>query len=432
MFAVAVRRVALLLGLFTTAAHALEIVPERLVGSGDRLWPAPFGTIVGAATAHAAGQYVVFFSEASDGGSGLVHGVWLWDGVSCQLVIDSTMLEGTSGLLAGQIYSVDESGLVVVNVENYGLIAWKDGILTPIFLVGDEPPGGPPGRVFESFTHPVLDDGTVYFLAGFVGVQGDVRMYAWTLEGGPVQFGLGVLQSPGVPTPTAGGVLFGAADPQGNPFHRTIWFREPAGAITLHFRFDSPLPGEPPGSYWTPIYHQLGVTDSGFVVGGAASTNQTTGIFRVAGGVVEPVAVKGEPDPASGHPFVGFDSEFAARGERIAATMAWGPSGTTVGKTLLLQDVDRSIYPVVSEGGILDGQPVGFFHVTYGGLSADRLAFDAWRPSDVAVWLVDLTGEPVPSLLEVPALGPGAAAVFVAALAVVAAGVLRRRRSTVC
>src|SRR5690606_35513555 len=91
------------------------------------------------------GDYVVYFAFGFDGKGTEIDGVWLWDGQTHRLVIDSSMPDGQVGELSGRMFDVGANGLVAVSVEGHALMGWQDGVLFPIFSVGEPPPNGPPG-----------------------------------------------------------------------------------------------------------------------------------------------------------------------------------------------------------------------------------------------------------------------------------------------
>lgn len=408
-------RAALILGVGFAAAGASgagELSFTRLVGTGDRLWPAPAALLEYATAPHAGEGYVVFSASATRGTSEAIVGVWLWDGASYHRVIDSTMPEGQAGILTGQSYSVDETGLVAVNVEAYAMMGWKDGSLFPILLTGAEPPGGPPGATIVSFSHPIVHDATIYFraLAEIPGVpqSGRSRVYSWSVDEGLVEFDLGGLEAPSVPVPADGGTYIKAYD---DTLGWVLWFRSDDGTLTPYLQANAtPFPGGPPGSTWRFYFDQPGVLDHGLALGGIDDTLSVAGLYRHSPETIETVVLRGDPDPVSGLPNQGFFPDYAADGDRIAFSTVWGLGELT----LIVQQPDRSLVPIVATLGLgINGEPVPFFSLTYGALAGDRLVFGAWQASDAAVWMVDLTGgppDPVPP--DIPTLGGGMLAVL--------------------
>ncbi|NJL28765.1 MAG: hypothetical protein HC897_13175 [Thermoanaerobaculia bacterium] len=408
-------------------AASSAAAPERtrLVGTGDTLWQEPPGVLVDfAQTPHVAGRYVVFYAGAFAGNE-FLHGVWLFDGEVFHRVVDSTMPEGQAGVLTNQIYAVDETGLVAVNVEAYAMLGWKDGVLFPIALDGGVPPGGPPGSVFFGFSHPVFKDGTVYFLGGLTNlpVNENIRIYAWSTDLGLREIPIAGLCCFSIPAPASDALYLWAADPLLQPQEGfTVFRRAQNGSLEEYFRLNSQFPGAPPGATWIPNVEQLGVVSDAIVLNAEDSFGTTSGLFRVTPNLVEPVMMRGDPVPSTGEPLAAVLREYSSSGDRIAFMATW--LAPTCACDLVVQEPDRSLRSIVADGDLLGGLPIGFLHITYGALSGDRLVFDAQQPGDTAVWLADLEGPPD---LEVPTLGTLGVVVLGSLLALLGIVYLRHR-----
>lgn len=411
----------------TMGFAAGELDFTRLVGTGDRLWPEPVGLLGHAGVPHAGGDYVVFSASAPDGMGDSILGVWLWDGSTYEPVVDTTMPEGQSPSFDTLGYSVDETGLVAVNVPEYAMLGWQDGSLFPIVLVGDEPPGSSGGTPFYGFSDPIVGEGTIYFGAGIenVPVEDRFRLYSWSAENGLTQLDIGELQAPSVPVPGHGGSYFRAHDAD---LGWVIWFRSDDGTLMPYMQADTtPFPGGPPGSTWRFYFDQPGVLDEGLVIGGLDDTLSVGGLYRHTADGFETVILRGDPDPVSGVPNNGFAPSYAAEGDRIAFTTVWG----TGHLTLIVQQPDRTLAPIVATEGLgIDGEPVGHFTQTYSALAGDRLVFGALQATDRAVWMVDLAGDPPPPPPDIPTLGTLALVALGLALGTLGLATIHRGRGT--
>lgn len=404
---------------------------ERLVGSDDVLWADPPGlTLEYALEPHAAGEYVVFFALATAGPE-LVFGVWLWDGNSYSLVVDSTMPPGQSGILTNRAYSVDETGLVAVTIETHAMIGWRDGTLHTIAAIGEESPDGPPGSAFSSLSHPVVSGGVVYFLGLLTNLPTNeaVKPFSWSEADG-----LQEIELPGLccflpPAPVDEGVFLSGTTLSDPISDWSIWFRSAEGLVSQFFSLTSGFP-DSPGSSWTLPHEQLGTTSDGVVVMSEDSAHTIQGIYRIrAGAVVEPVMVTGDPDIGTGHPVWGVHKEFSTAGDRIA--FRTGDHTAELPYRVVLQEADRSLHSIVAAGDVLDGAMVNYVDLSYGGLALDQLAMEVQRGNDIAVWLADLdadAGEGAPSPLEIPVLPPAGLALLAALLGLGALTALAKGR----
>lgn len=404
----------------------------RLIGSGDTLPDTPPGYQVFAATRpHLAGENVVFAVELVNSEWNVIRGVWMWDGASFHRVIDSTMPEGQAGILTNRLYSVGETGLVVINVEAYAVLGWTPGgSLAAIAVDGQAPPDGPPGSAFVSFTHPTLRGGTAYFSAALsnLPVNESVRPYSWSSAPGLAEISLSGLCCFGVPGPTASGFFLGATDPTDPVAARAVWWVPDAGVPLEYFRLDSGVPGAPPDALWLPNYKQLGALSDSVALNAADSTYTVAGMFRVSPGGAEVVLLEGDPDPGSGQPVGGIYPEYSADGDRIAFnTIVNQPWPGYFPGSLVVQEGDRSLRAILSGGDILEGQQVAAAWITYGALSGDRLAVEVQRAEDGAVWIADLTGEPAPSPLEIPTVSTIGLTLFLFLLAIGGLATVNRR-----
>lgn len=315
------------------------------------------------------------------------------------------------------------------------MMGWRNGVLFPIAVVGDPPPGGPPGATFFSFSSPVVEDGQVYFVAGLTGgTPGETPpVYVWSEEAGLSQLAFPGLCCARVPIPRNGQLLFTAAeDPLLPPDLRFgVWVQDEGGHLEEIFDLGSQYPGAPDGASFVQKTEQLGAVSDAAVLNAEDRTGSRGDLFRLSQAGAEVVFTWGDPLPDSAATTQGVWREFAADGDWIAfrATVS-GPASPNYPGGIVLQGADRTLHHVLYGGDILEGLPVGQTWVTYGGLSGDTLAIQVGRSGDTAVWLADLSalGEPPPSPspLEIPALEQGSLLALAIVLAIVALANLRR------
>lgn len=414
-------------------AAAGEFPLSRLVGTGDVLWQQPAGLTVDYATAaYAAGDYVAFYAVAA--GPTVVWGVWLWDGVGFTRVVDSTMPEGQAGILDNRLFGVDDTGLVAVNIEAYAMVGWQGGALFTIAEVGGIPPAAPPGSTFYGFSRPVVRAGEVYFLGGITNVPvGEaVRVYSWSAGAGLKEIqpaGLccfGLIPALGAPEVFLGAREFGAPSTDRGAIYRLRGDDEPEEL----FRFDSPFPGGAPGSFWLSGGGDPGAVANGVAFYGIDSNYTIGGLFRLSEAGAEKVLATGDPDILTGSPVDVIWPVFSTQGDRIA--FRTGRDFTpNVPLQVVLQQEDRSLHSALAVGDLLEGGPVQYVELTQGGLAEEQLAIEVQRDNEVAVWLVDLVGEPPPSSIEIPTLGRTAVVLLGLALAVAGVVVTRRLQGRV-
>ncbi len=422
------------------------IVYQRAVGLNDPVPGAPSGTVFASvAVPQLEGDYVAFYGESFFDGE-WVNGFYLWDGATTHRIVDSTMATEIPGatvfdlILFGQEYDVGASGLAAVLVYGtepgwqpyIGVLGWRAGNLFPIARFGEPLPDGPPGFAFDGFDHPsVLGDRIVFSASGNAGVGPSYfGVFEWTEAGLreiPWEELAASAGSSGVAT-DAGAVIFGFDSTASVPgvFE---WSRSLQSWTEL-LAFDSPIPGGQPGDRWLPEPGQfLGRLDDGIVLGARASiTPGLGGLYRTSQGAPELVAGVDwvEPETGEGDAYINGRA-FSASGGRVAFRArfpSWG-----AGWGLYTQEPDRSFRVVARPGMEIAGVPVATTEIKFASLDANRLAFVAAGPSDVAVWIADL--EPELGVEAIPTLGTIGLAFMYGLLACGGAIALGRRRRPV-
>lgn len=401
-----------------------QVPVSRLFGTGDTLpghgLPAEF-----AVQAVVAGDYTLFLAESWRGNE-QIFGLYLHDGESVQRVFDSTQdaeLPGNPSVGPGQLahswWDVGATGMVAFYVDGYGMVAWRDGVLKNIALNG-QAASDLPGGEFYSFANPNVEGSHVVVYASLVDTVAGYLL-SWSWEGSASRVIVpGVL--PGSARLRNGSIfLFGAQEPSG-PYGSWSNF---SGGWAPFYTFDDPVPGAP-GSSWNSMGGEQtpALTDDALAVFGNASDLITQGVFRLAPGAGEVVALDGAPDPVFGLTMDSF-GYVVASGDRVGFQVdleAEGQDPTFV----MVQEPDRTFRSLAGEGEMLEGLPIGYLDMTWNALDGDRLVFEIARPGDFAIWEADLG--PAPNPLEVPTLSSIGAGLLVATLALLGMAGVRTSR----